>query len=66
MQCFKICLENYLGFGHIHENNIYIYIFFFLMEIILKGLRFFLNFLEIVSEKIEYFNTRFVFYSVNI
>jgi len=47
------------------ENKIYIF-FFKKREIILKGLRFLLKFLEIVSEKIEYFNTGFVFYSVNI
>jgi hypothetical protein len=48
------------------ENKIYIFFLFLKREIILKGLRFLLNFLEIVSEKIEYFNTGFVFYSVNV
>jgi hypothetical protein len=66
MQFLKICLENYLGFGCMLENKIYIFFLFLKREIILKGLRFLLNFLEIVSEKIEYFNTGFVFYSVNV
>jgi hypothetical protein len=56
----KICLENILGFGCMHENKIF---FLFLKrEINLKVLNFFWN----ISEKIEYFNTKFVFYSVNI
>jgi len=66
MQFLKICLENYLGFGRMLENKIYIFFLFLKREIILKGLIFLLNFLEIILEKIEYFNTGFVFYSVNI
>jgi hypothetical protein len=64
MQFLKICLENYLGFGRLHEN-IKKYIFsFFKKGNYFKRFAIFLNFLEIVSEKIEYFNTGFVFYSV--
>jgi hypothetical protein len=61
----KICLENILGFGCMHENKMFFFVFFFLFlkrEINLKVLNFFWN----ISEKIEYFNTKFVFYSVNI
>jgi len=65
IQFLKICSENYLEFGRVHENKKYF--FFFKKGNYFKRFEiFFLNFLEIISEKIEYFNTGFVFYSVNI
>jgi len=53
-------LKNFLGFGCMHENN-----FFKKVEIDLKD--FFWNFFNLnFFLKTEYFNTGFVFYSVNI
>jgi hypothetical protein len=64
----KICLENILGFGRMHENKIFFCFFlcFLKREINLKVLRFFLNFFINISEKARYFNTEFVSYNVKI
>jgi len=53
MQSFnENMLGKFLGFGRMHENKIYIFLFLF----------FFWN----ISEKNGCFNTGFVFYNVNI
>ena len=65
----KICLENFLGSDHVHENKTFFFFCFWKGEINLKILRFFLNFwifYRNVSKKTEYFNTRSVSYSVKI
>jgi len=58
-------LGKFLGFGRMYENNIF---FLFLKRKI--DLIFFLFFYNVFSlnslKKTRYFNTRFVFYSVNI
>ena len=61
-------LGKFLGFGRMHENKIF---FIFLKGAInLKYLRFFEFILKLkkknISEKIRYFNTGFVSYSVSI
>jgi hypothetical protein len=60
----KICLEIFLEFSRMHENKIF---FIFLKGAInLKYLRFFDFFFVNILEKIRYFNTGFVSYSVSI
>jgi hypothetical protein len=62
-------LENILGLGCMHENKTFFCFFFFLLkrEINLKVLRFLKKIVfRNISEKAEYFNTGFVFYSVKI
>jgi len=64
MRKMQFFYENMLGkvlrFGRMHKK-----IFFFKGEIILKAFLY-IYFVEIFLEKTKYFNTRFLFYSVNI
>jgi hypothetical protein len=60
----KICLEKVLGFDRVHENkNIFL---FFETENSFKSFFNFLIFFRNISEKIEYFNTGSVSYSIKI
>jgi len=59
--CHEDMLENILGFGCMHENKTFFFLFFLLKrEINLKIVY------RNISEKVEYFNTEFVSYSVKI
>jgi hypothetical protein len=48
-----------------HENKIFFFVFWE-NEINLKVLKIFDNFFRNISKKAEYFNTKFVSYSVNL
>ena len=68
----KICLEKFLVFDRMYENSTFVFCFF-KGKINLKVFKFFLflkknllNFFWNILEKTGYFNTGFVFYSINI
>jgi hypothetical protein len=58
-------LGKILGFNCMHENKIFFFVFWE-NEINLKVLKIFYNFFRNISKKAEYFNTKFVSYSVNL
>jgi hypothetical protein len=66
--CFliKICLENFLGIDHMHENKTFFFVFW-KGKLIQKFWDFFCkNNFRNISEKTEYFDIESISYSVNI